>query len=71
METYQIVYRGRNYMRVAISGEFGPYAVYECFATLASLWKECGTVGILFPEAFETTTETFKNSFKLYRVEGE
>jgi len=68
METYQVVYKGRNYMRIAISGEYGPYFTYDVFTTLAALWKECGTMGIIFPESFETTTETFKNSFKIYRV---
>ncbi len=69
MEVYQVVYKGKNYMRIAISGELGPFAVHDCFVTLASLWKECGTMGILFPETFETTTETFKRNFKLYRIE--
>ena len=69
MEVYQVIYRKRNYMRVAISGEFGPYAVMDVFLALAKCWKECGTVGILFPETFEATTETFKNDFKVYRIE--
>ena len=69
MEVFQVVFRGRNYMRVAISLEYGPYAVMDVFLALANCWKECGDVGRWGPEFFEGSTKYLKDPIKIYRVE--
>jgi hypothetical protein len=69
MEVFQVVFRGRHYMRVAISLEYGPYAVMDVFLALADCWKECGDVGRWGPETFETTTTMYKSPIKIYRID--
>ena len=69
METFQVVFRGRNYMRVTISGEFGPYAVMDVFLSLAECFKECGDMGRWGPEVFEGSTKYLKSPVKIYRLE--
>jgi len=69
MEVFQVVFRGRNYMRVAISLEYGPYAVMDVFLALANCWKECGDVRRWGPEIFEGSTKYLKGPIKIYRIE--
>jgi hypothetical protein len=69
METFQVVYRGQNLMRITISQKYGPYAVVDCFMSLTRCWEECASVGRWGPESFETTTTMYKSPIKIYRVD--
>jgi len=69
VETFQVVFRGRNYTRVAISVEYGPYALMDVFLSLADCFKECGDMGRWGPELFEGTTKYLKSPVKIYRLE--
>jgi len=68
METFQVVFRGQNLMRISISQKYGPYAVVDCFMTLVDCFKECAKVGHWGPNYFETTSLMYNSPIKIYRV---
>jgi len=69
METFQVVFRGQNLMRITISHKYGPYVVMDVFLSLADCFKECGDMGRWGPEVFEGSTKYLKSPVKIYRVE--
>lgn len=68
METFQVVFRGQNLMRISISQKYGPYAVVDCFLTLTDCFEECASLGRWGPDYFEGTSIMYKSPIKIYRV---
>ena len=68
MQIFQIVFRGRNFMRISIAEEFSPDALVDCLLTLVDAFDECATEGLWGPESYETTTTMFESPVKVYRV---
>ena len=69
MQTFQVVFRGQNFMRITIAEKFGPDALVDCLLTLVDAFDECASLGRWGPESFETTTTMYKSPIKIYRVD--